>query len=93
MAGLVSLRRKIMSAITVSSPKAAVKGGDDEARTSKILHLAAGGAVLPAVSRFASAQSYPTRPITMIVPTPPGGPTDAVGRVLVERMRASLRQP
>ena len=32
------------------------------------LHLAAGTAVLPAVSRMAHAQAYPTRPITMIVP-------------------------
>src|SRR5262249_6463519 len=36
---------------------------------------------------------YPTRPITMIVPFPPGGQTDAVARVLVERMRGALGQP
>jgi tripartite-type tricarboxylate transporter receptor subunit TctC len=59
----------------------------------KFLHLAAGTVALPAVSRVAIAQTYPTRPITVIVPTPPGGPTDAVGRVLFERMRTSLRQP
>ena len=40
-----------------------------------------------------SAQSYPSRPITMVVPYPAGGPSDAVGRIVAEGMRASLRQP
>jgi tripartite-type tricarboxylate transporter receptor subunit TctC len=57
------------------------------------LHLAAGAAALPAFSRNAWAQAYPTRPIRMIVPTPPGGIIDAVGRVLADRMKDSLRQP
>lgn len=34
--------------------------------------------------------SYPSRPITMVVPFPAGGPTDTVGRILAERMHASL---
>src|ERR1700719_2259214 len=38
----------------------------------------------------ASAQVYPTRPITMIVPASAGGPTDSIGRTLTERMGASL---
>jgi tripartite-type tricarboxylate transporter receptor subunit TctC len=59
----------------------------------QFLHLAAGAAALPAVSRFAWAQSYPSRPITMIVPYPAGGPTDVIGRVVAERMRSSLGQP
>jgi tripartite-type tricarboxylate transporter receptor subunit TctC len=41
----------------------------------------------------AQAQDYPSRPITMIVPFPAGGPTDTLGRLLGERMRASLGQP
>ncbi len=41
----------------------------------------------------ALAQSYPTRPITLVVPYPAGGPTDVVGRVIAERMRVSLGQP
>jgi tripartite-type tricarboxylate transporter receptor subunit TctC len=43
--------------------------------------------------RIASAQTYPARPITMIVPFPAGGPTDVIGRVVAERMRGSLGQP
>ena len=59
----------------------------------QFLHLAAGAAALPAVSRIAWAQAYPTRPITTIVPFPPGGSTDVTARVLVERMRPLLGQP
>jgi tripartite-type tricarboxylate transporter receptor subunit TctC len=59
----------------------------------QFLHLAAGAAALPAVSRFAWAQAYPTRPITIIVPFPPGGTIDAIARVLAERMRGPLGQP
>src|SRR5262249_9635662 len=59
----------------------------------QFLHLAAAAAALPAVSRIAWAQTYPTRPITMIVPFPPGASTDAIARVLAERMRGALGQP
>jgi tripartite-type tricarboxylate transporter receptor subunit TctC len=59
----------------------------------KFLRLAAGAAALPAVSRIARAQAYPSRPITMIVPQAPGGATDIVGRIFAERMTASLGQP
>ena len=41
----------------------------------------------------ASAQAYPSRPVTIIVPFPAGGPTDTLGRILSERMRVSLGQP
>jgi len=40
------------------------------------LHLAAGAAALPAVSRFAWAQAYPTKPVRLIVPFPAGGVLD-----------------
>jgi tripartite-type tricarboxylate transporter receptor subunit TctC len=59
----------------------------------QFLHLAAGAAVLPTVSGIARAQTYPTRPITMIVPLAAGGGLDATGRVLADRMRHSLGQP
>jgi tripartite-type tricarboxylate transporter receptor subunit TctC len=58
----------------------------------RFLHLAAGSAALPAVSRIASAQIYPSRPITMIVPFAPGGLTDVIGRILAEGMRTPLGQ-
>jgi tripartite-type tricarboxylate transporter receptor subunit TctC len=58
----------------------------------RFLHLAAGVATLPAVSHSAWAQAYPMRPITMIVPGAAGGPTDAIARVVTERMRKSLGQ-
>ncbi|MSO67461.1 MAG: tripartite tricarboxylate transporter substrate binding protein BugD [Pseudolabrys sp.] len=59
----------------------------------QFLHLAAGTAALPIVSRIAGAQTYPSRPITMVVPYPAGGPTDTIARILGERMRVSLGQP
>jgi tripartite-type tricarboxylate transporter receptor subunit TctC len=61
----------------------------------EFLHLAVGAAALPALSRIdgARVQSYPSRPITMIVPSVAGSSTDTVGRILAERMRKSLAQP
>ena len=59
----------------------------------KFLRLAAGAVALPTVPRIAKAQTFPTRPITIIVPYPAGGPTDTIARILGERMRASLGQP
>jgi tripartite-type tricarboxylate transporter receptor subunit TctC len=59
----------------------------------RFLHLAASAAAFPAVSRDASAQSYPARPITMIVPFAPGSPIDVLGRILAERMSKRLLQP
>jgi tripartite-type tricarboxylate transporter receptor subunit TctC len=59
----------------------------------QFLHLAAGVIGLPAVSRFASAQAYPSRPITIVVPFPAGGPVDTLARFVAERMRPSLGQP
>ena len=55
------------------------------------LQMAAGAAALPA-SRMVEAQTYPSRPITMIVPFPAGGATDTFGRLLGERMRDFLGQ-
>ena len=59
----------------------------------EFLHFAAGAGALAAVSRGAEAQSYPVRPITMIMPIAAGSISDVAGRVMVERMRASLGQP
>src|SRR5262245_27117554 len=58
----------------------------------RFLHLAAGAAAMPAVSRLAHAQAYPTRPITINVPFAAGGSTDVIGRILAERMKVTLGQ-
>jgi tripartite-type tricarboxylate transporter receptor subunit TctC len=55
---------------------------------------AAGLSAVPvAVSGLARAQAYPSRPITLIVPFPAGGPVDTLARFLAERMRVPLGQP
>ena len=58
----------------------------------RFLHLAAGAAALPAVSRVARAQAYPARPITLIVPFPPGGSTDVAARIVADHMSRTLGQ-
>src|SRR5215475_6124518 len=52
----------------------------------QFLHLAVGAAALPAVSRVAWAQTYPARPVRVIVPYAPGGPTDVFGRLIAQRL-------
>jgi tripartite-type tricarboxylate transporter receptor subunit TctC len=56
------------------------------------LHLAAGAAALPAVSRIAWAQAYPTRPVTIIVPFAAGGGTDVSARIVGDYMSRTLGQ-
>ena len=59
----------------------------------KFLHLAAGAATLPAVSRIAWAQAYPSRPVRMIVGYPPGGTADVVARLISQQLSERLGQP
>jgi tripartite-type tricarboxylate transporter receptor subunit TctC len=56
----------------------------------RFLHLVAGAAALPAVSRVARAQAYPERPIRLVVPFPPGGAFDAVGRPWADKIKPLL---
>ena len=57
------------------------------------LHLAAGAAALPATSRFAWAQAYPTRPVRIIVPFPAGQATDTIARLVGQSLLERLGQP
>jgi tripartite-type tricarboxylate transporter receptor subunit TctC len=59
----------------------------------QFLHLVAGAVALPAVSRFAWAQTYPTRPVHIIVPFPAGGPTDILARLMGQWLSERLGQP
>jgi hypothetical protein len=58
----------------------------------QFLHLAAGAAALPVVSRGARAQAYPSRPVTIIVPFAAGGATDVAARIIGEYMSRALGQ-
>ena len=58
----------------------------------QFLQLAAGAAALPVVSRIARAQTYPSRPITIVIGYAAGGPTDTRVRILAQHMRGTLGQ-
>jgi tripartite-type tricarboxylate transporter receptor subunit TctC len=58
----------------------------------QFLHLAAGAAALPAVSRIATAQSYPTRPVRVVVGFTAGGSTDIGARLMGQWLQERLGQ-
>ena len=58
----------------------------------QFLLLAAGAAALPAMSRITAAQSYPTRPVHLVVGYPPGGAPDIVSRLIAEWLSERLDQ-
>jgi tripartite-type tricarboxylate transporter receptor subunit TctC len=59
----------------------------------QFLHLAAGVAALPAVSRRAGAETYPTGPVHLIIGFPPGSASDVLARIIGQRLTEQMRQP
>jgi tripartite-type tricarboxylate transporter receptor subunit TctC len=57
------------------------------------LNLAASAAALPAVSWVARAETYPMRPVRMIVPFPPGGLVDTIARLIGQWLSDRLHKP
>ncbi|MFY9760579.1 MAG: tripartite tricarboxylate transporter substrate-binding protein, partial [Xanthobacteraceae bacterium] len=57
------------------------------------LHLAAAAATLPAMSRLARADDYPTRPVRLFVTVPAGGSPDIIGRLIAQALSEKLGQP
>jgi tripartite-type tricarboxylate transporter receptor subunit TctC len=59
----------------------------------RFLYLATAAAALPSLSRMATAQSYPTRPVRLIIGYPPGGSADLTARLLGQWLSERLGQP
>src|SRR5882757_9515303 len=58
----------------------------------QFLHLAASAAALPATSRIARAQAYPTRPVTIVDTFPPGGSTGILARIIADKFSETIGQ-
>src|SRR5262245_63904541 len=75
------LRRGVASSLD-RPPRIARRGGTGmKLPRRRFLHLVAGTAALPVMSRIARAQAYPTRPVRWVVGFPPGGGADTVARI------------
>src|ERR1700730_14163818 len=81
-----------LSACCLVVPRAFRKGNAMKLPRRRFLHLAAGAAALPAVSRIARAQTYPSRRVPLIVPSPPAGTTDILARLMGQWLSERLGQ-
>src|SRR5262245_6905900 len=59
----------------------------------QFLHVAAGAAAFPVVSRIGWAQAYPSRPVRFLVPFPAGGPSDVLARLYGQKLSQRWNQP
>ena len=82
------MRRALTSVIVVHLSSS--KGNAMKVSRRRFLQLTAGAAALPTVTPTASAQAYPARPIRLVVPFPPGGAFDFVGRPWADKVKALL---
>jgi tripartite-type tricarboxylate transporter receptor subunit TctC len=73
-------------------PKITERGSAIKLSRRAFLHLIAGVAALPAVSRVAWSQSYPARPVRILVGFAPGGPADTIARLVGQRLSERLGQ-
>jgi tripartite-type tricarboxylate transporter receptor subunit TctC len=74
-------------------PQKAQPGADMKVPRRHFLHLTGSAATLLAISQIATAQTYPTRPITLVVPVAAGGGVDTAARILSEKLQETLKQP
>src|SRR5665647_261880 len=72
--------------------RSSVRGGIMKFPRRQFIHLAAGAALLPVVSRTANAQAYPARPIRLIVGYTPGGSADLTARLMGQWLSERLGQ-
>jgi tripartite-type tricarboxylate transporter receptor subunit TctC len=85
--------RLVPCALRIDAAPRHLRGAAMKLLRRQFLHLATGAAALPAVSRIARAQTYPTRPLRWIVGFPPGGAADTVARIAGQWLSERIGQP